>query len=137
MAMGLPCTQSSHKHPGVSGGSWHPRVMTTLAPPTRASEDDPWATADDVLTRVATGDRLALAELYDGTAGRVFGLIRRTVGDPIVAEAVLQGVYVDVWTHAPKFDARRGSALLWLGGVVRRRLLQIPGGREHDDSSGV
>lgn len=107
--------------------------MTTLAPPPRVGEDDLWATADGLIARVATGDQAALAELYDMTAARVFGLIRRTIGDRDEAESVLQNVFVDVWTHATHFDVSRGSALLWISGVVRRRLLQVASCQALDD----
>lgn len=74
--------------------------------------------------RVASGDQLALAELYDLTSGRVYGLLLRAVKNPALAATMLQDVYVDVWTRATAFDASAGAGLTWLGGVVRRRLLR-------------
>ena len=111
--------------------------MTTLAPSPQAGEDDPWAEADELLSKVASGDQAALAELYDATAARVFGLIRRSVGDSDLAEAILQTVYLDVWKRAPNFAAHRGSALLWLGAIVRLRLLESRSGRTFGDASAM
>lgn len=83
-----------------------------------------WASTDALLARVAGGDQLALAELYDATSGRVYGLLLRAVKSRALAATMLQDVYVDVWSHAAEFDASSGTALTWLGGIVRRRLLR-------------
>ena len=98
--------------------------MTTLAPSPSTGEDDPWATTDALLTRVASGDQLALAELYDLTSQRVYGLLLRAVKNPALAETMLQDVYVEVWTRAIEFYVTSAAALPWLGGIVRRRLLR-------------
>lgn len=111
--------------------------MTTLAPSPRAGEDDPWAAADDLLSKVASGDQAALAELYDATAARVFGVIRRSVKDSDLAETILQSVYLDVWRSAPNFETHRDSALLWLGAIVRLRLLDSRSGRTFGDASAM
>ena len=109
--------------------------MTTLAPSPSTGEDDPWATTDALLTRVALGDQLALAELYDLTSGRIYGLLLRAVKDPALAETMLQDVYVDVWTRATEFDVSAGTAPTWLGGVVRRRLLRGAAAQPDDGSA--
>lgn len=97
--------------------------MTTLAPPPPTGEDDAWAATDALLARVAAGDQLALAELYDATSGRVYGLLLRAMKSPALAETMLHEVYVEIWSRATEFDGSTGTALTWLGGIVRRRLL--------------
>lgn len=78
-------------------------------------------TADELLRRVGAGDRAAFAELYDATASRVFGLVRRLVVDPAQAEEVTQDVYLEIWQTAPRFDPARGSALAWMFTLAHRR----------------
>ena len=78
-------------------------------------------TTEELLTRVGTGDRDAFGELYDQTAARVFGLVRRLVVDPAQAEEVTQDVYLEIWQTAPRFDPARGSALAWMFTLAHRR----------------
>ncbi|WP_074260349.1 ECF RNA polymerase sigma factor SigK [Agromyces cerinus] len=82
---------------------------------------EPGPTAEELLTRVGTGDRDAFGELYDQTSARVFGLVRRLVVDPAQAEEVTQDVYLEIWQAAPRFDAARGSALAWMFTLAHRR----------------
>ena len=71
----------------------------------------PAPTPDELLARVGAGDRQAFAALYDATAPRVFGLVRRLVVDPAQAEEVTQDVYLEIWQTAPRFDPARGAVV--------------------------
>lgn len=51
----------------------------------------------------------ALAEAYRRHAGAVYGLARRVLGDPAIAEEVVQEVFLRVWNSPDKFDPGRGS----------------------------
>jgi len=73
------------------------------------------------LTRVAAGDRQAFADLYDATAPRVFGLIRRLLVDPAQAEEVTQEVYLEIWQTAARYKPERGSAISWMLTMAHRR----------------
>jgi RNA polymerase sigma-70 factor (ECF subfamily) len=78
-------------------------------------------TVDELLAMVGGGDRSAFAALYDETAPRLFGLVRRLVVDPAQAEEVTQDVYLEIWQTAPRFDAARGSAVAWMFTIAHRR----------------
>ena len=65
---------------------------------------------DELMSRVADGDRDAFAALYDAVAPRVYGLIRRVVRDAALSEEVAQEALVEVWRTAARFDRARGSA---------------------------
>jgi RNA polymerase sigma-70 factor (ECF subfamily) len=51
----------------------------------------------------------ALAEAYRRLAGAVFGLSRRLLGNPTMAEEIVQEVFLRLWNHPEKFDPERGS----------------------------
>ena len=87
----------------------------------RQAHRHPAPTADELLARVGAGDRAAFGALYDATAPRVFGLVRRLVVDPAQAEEVTQDVYLEIWQTAPRFDPARGSALAWMFTLAHRR----------------
>lgn len=83
----------------------------------------PSATAepDALLRAVARGDEAAFARLYDLVAGRVFGLAKRILRNPALAEEVTQEVLVEVWRTATRFDPNRGSATSWIFTIAHRR----------------
>src|SRR5437867_3201894 len=76
-----------------------------------------------LIARIAEGDREAFARFYDTSARMVFGLIRRVLRDPGVAEEVLQEVFWQVWNEAAQYDPRRGSPASWL--LMRARTRAI------------
>ena len=78
-------------------------------------------TIDELLALVGRGDRVAFGALYDETAPRLFGLIRRLVVDPAQAEEVTQDVYLEIWQTAARFDATKGNALSWMFTLAHRR----------------
>jgi RNA polymerase sigma-70 factor (ECF subfamily) len=49
----------------------------------------------------------------------VFGLAYTVVGDSTTAEEVAQSALLRAWTHADRFDPRRGSVLTWLLAITR------------------
>jgi RNA polymerase sigma-70 factor (ECF subfamily) len=76
---------------------------------------------DNLMRRVAAGDRDAFTALYDAIAPRVYGLIRRVLRDPAIAEEVAQEALVEVWRAAARFDPSRGSAAGWIFTIAHRR----------------
>lgn len=56
----------------------------------------------------------ALAELYRRHAGPVHALARRLLGDPVLAEEIVQEVFLRLWREPERFDAERGSVRAFL-----------------------
>jgi RNA polymerase sigma-70 factor (ECF subfamily) len=78
-------------------------------------------TPEQRLARVATGDKRAFAELYDTTAARVYGLVKRLLVDPAQAEEVTQEIYLEIWQTATRYQPERGSAMSWMLTMAHRR----------------
>ncbi len=72
---------------------------------------------------MANGDEAALAALYDATSPRVYGLVRRIVGDRDLAQEVTLDVYLQAWREAGKFAADRGRPETWLLTIARSRAI--------------
>jgi len=79
------------------------------------------ASPDELLARVATGDQAAFGELYDQTAARVLGLVKRLLKDHAQSEEVTQEVFLEVWQTATRYDPARGSAASWMLTMAHRR----------------
>jgi RNA polymerase sigma-70 factor (ECF subfamily) len=56
----------------------------------------------------------ALAELYRRHAGAIFGLARRVLWNPQLAEEVVQEVFLRIWTAPERYDPDRGSIRSYL-----------------------
>ncbi|NYD70400.1 RNA polymerase sigma-70 factor (ECF subfamily) [Herbiconiux flava] len=79
------------------------------------------ATLESLLLQVAQGDAQSFSELYDRTAARVLGLVRRVLVDHSQSEEVTQEVLLEVWRTAPRFEQARGSAMSWILTMAHRR----------------
>ncbi len=55
-----------------------------------------------------------LAEAYRRHAGAVFGLARRLLANPAMAEEIVQDVFVRLWNQPDRFDPARGSLRSYL-----------------------
>ena len=77
----------------------------------------------DVVQRLASGDRDAVAELYDRHAARVMGLAFRIVRNSSDAEDVVQEVFSQAWRTAPNYRPARGTVAGWLLMMARTRAI--------------
>ena len=78
-------------------------------------------TQTELLRRVATQDRQALADFYDQVAGVLFSTAIRILGDSQEAEEVIQDVFVQIWEKAPMFDIALGTPFHWAVSITRNR----------------
>jgi RNA polymerase sigma-70 factor, ECF subfamily len=80
----------------------------------------------NLLARVAGGDLgHPLEELYDRYAGRLYGLGLRLLGDPGLAEELVQETFVRLWQSAGRYDPQRGSAASFVFTIARRLAIDL------------
>jgi len=77
----------------------------------------------ELLSRSALGDRAAFARLYQATSAKLYGVALRILRREDWAEEVLQECYVNVWRHAPEYNASRAAPMTWMTSIVRNRCL--------------
>jgi RNA polymerase sigma-70 factor, ECF subfamily len=68
----------------------------------------------DLIREAAAGDPAALETLYDRYSRVVYSFALRIVGDPQIAEEVLQEVFFRAWQQGSSFKSSRGSLVTWL-----------------------
>jgi len=80
--------------------------------------------SDQVLDRAREGDRVAQAELFAAYGRAVFGLARRMLGRPDLAEDVLQDTFVEVLKSLKDF---RGEAPvgMWIRRIAVNKCLML------------
>lgn len=79
----------------------------------------------DLIARLRRHEPDALAELYDATHGRAYGLALRVLGgDAASAEDAVQEGYLALWRQADRLSADRGSVEGLLLTIVHRRAVE-------------
>ena len=74
---------------------------------------------ENLISRVALGNRDAFGELYNLTSAKLFGICLRILNDRGEAEEALQETYVKVWRSAAKFATGTASPISWLAAIAR------------------
>ena len=94
------------------------------------AEPDPDADAalEDCITRIAGGDKDALADLYSRTRPAVYGFALSIIKNAHDAEDILHDAYLQVWNAAGGYR-RQGKPMAWVLTITRN--LAISRLREH------
>lgn len=92
---------------------------------------------EDLLIRVAEGDRTAFARLIDrhGRGLRIFAT--RYLGSAADAEDLVQDVFLTVWRQARRFDPGKGRASTWLYRITANRCVDARRRRRFRDLIGL
>jgi len=78
-------------------------------------------TSQELLLRVAQGDRAAFDEVHDRFRGMVRAAATRILGRSQDVDDVCQDVFFSLWCQAGRYDPERGSPSTWIGLLARRR----------------
>jgi RNA polymerase sigma-70 factor (ECF subfamily) len=92
------------------------------------------ADEEDLVRRVARGDRAAFDELYRRTSPWLAVRLRRRCADDELVAEVLQETYLAIWRAASAFSgaAVGGSAVGWVWTIAARRLVDALRRRARD-----
>jgi RNA polymerase sigma-70 factor, ECF subfamily len=77
---------------------------------------------DDLIARIAAGDREAFARLYRECRPHVYRFAVHMCGSPAQAEDVVQDVFVAVIEDAARYRPGRSGVLPWLLGIARNHV---------------
>ena len=88
---------------------------------------------EQLLARIASGDREALGQLYHRTRSAVYALTLSYTKNAQDAEDLMQDTFVRVWDSAGQYRGR-GSAMGWLLAIARNLALMKLREREQQGS---
>ena len=77
----------------------------------------------NVITGMLARDETSLAELYDSTLSKVYGLALKITRKHDLAEEVVEDTYMQAWQEIAKFDSARGPVMAWLMMICRSRAI--------------
>ena len=79
---------------------------------------------DSTLRRIAAGDPDAPRACIARHGGLVWALVRRECGGRLAdAEDLVQEIFIDLWTHAGRFDPAVAAETTFVAMIARRRLI--------------
>jgi RNA polymerase sigma-70 factor (ECF subfamily) len=85
------------------------------------NEQESMVSDNELLRRIAAGDRPAFAEFYDRHATLMFSVACKILHDAGEAEDVLQEAFLQVWEKAGNFDPQLGKAASWAVILARNK----------------
>jgi RNA polymerase sigma-70 factor (ECF subfamily) len=77
---------------------------------------------EELIARIAAGDKLAMQVLFARHHVRVYRFILRLVSNEAQAEDLISEVFLDVWRQAGSFEAR-SAVSTWILGMARFKAL--------------
>ncbi|EAR52627.1 RNA polymerase sigma factor [Oceanicola granulosus HTCC2516] len=78
---------------------------------------------EDMIGRIALGDRKAFAALYAATSAKLFGIALRVLNDRQEAEECTQEVFIRVWHAAGRYQRNGLSPMTWLITIARNKAI--------------
>jgi RNA polymerase sigma-70 factor, ECF subfamily len=87
---------------------------------------------EDLIARIAKGDRLAMKVLFARHHVRVYRFVLRMVRNEATAEDLISEVFLDVWRQADKFEGR-SAVSTWMLSIARFKALSALRRRSDDE----
>ena len=88
---------------------------------------------DEVLKRLARGDKTALEELYHETKSAIYGFSLSITKNPSDSEDVLQETYLKIWANAERYTAK-GTPMSWILMIAKNlSLMKLREKKRHQD----
>ncbi len=102
-----------------------PRIGSCRVAETKASVHHMGGTDALLAARLAAGDHLALAEVFDRLAPAVYSGALRVLGHHATAQDVVQDVFVELWSHPGRYDPDAGPLRAYLTIQARHRAVDL------------
>ncbi len=94
---------------------------------------DPGSHLDEMIKRIAKGDKNALAELYYETKSAIYGFSLSLTKNPADSEDILQETYLKIWSNADSYKAK-GTPMAWILTITKNlALMKLREKKKHQD----
>lgn len=75
-----------------------------------------------ILPRLAEGDKSAVGECIDAYGSLIWGMAKKYSDSLEAAEQLTEQIFLDIWRHAARYDARKFSEPTFIIILCRRRI---------------
>lgn len=107
-------------------------VFLTLVQTTQ-TEYESGSHLEELLKRLAAGDKEALTQLYDETRAAIYGFSLSITKNPSDSEDVLQETYLKIWANAARYTAK-GTPMSWILTIAKNlSLMKLRERKRHQD----
>ncbi|MGW5498769.1 sigma-70 family RNA polymerase sigma factor [Streptomyces olivaceoviridis] len=89
-----------------------------------------WRARRKTTSDAPLGSEKGVSAAYEEYGGELLGFARNELGDPQLAEEVVQEVFLRAWRSSDSFDSRRGSLRTWLYAIARNAIVDARRRRE-------
>ncbi|MEL6720374.1 MAG: sigma-70 family RNA polymerase sigma factor [Bacteroidota bacterium] len=76
-------------------------------------------------------DKRAIEALYDQYSAALYGMLIRMTQNEMLAQDILQEVFVKVWKNGNRYDARKGKLFTWLINIARNTAINTLQSKAH------
>jgi RNA polymerase sigma factor (sigma-70 family) len=76
-------------------------------------------TEEEQVASLRKGDEQAFGILYNSYSRALLGVIKKVVADEVIAEDILQEVFVKIWNNRNSYDASKGRLYTWMLNIAR------------------
>jgi RNA polymerase sigma-70 factor (ECF subfamily) len=83
------------------------------------------ASDEEILERLLARDETTFRSVVEGHGSAVYGIARRVLADPNLAEEVAQDTFVALWRRPGAFDPARGNLRSFLLVVARNKAVDL------------
>lgn len=79
----------------------------------------------ELLVRIAGGDKDALEVIYERYSSAVYSLARYMLRSEAVAEEATQDVFLNIWLKAASYSSSRGQPKTWIMSVAHHKIIDV------------
>jgi RNA polymerase sigma-70 factor, ECF subfamily len=73
----------------------------------------------DLIFLLKNKNEESFSNLYDSYSRALYGIAYKMVQDNVVAEDILQEVFIKIWEHIDKYDSSKGTLFTWMLNITR------------------
>jgi RNA polymerase sigma-70 factor (ECF subfamily) len=74
---------------------------------------------EQLMRMIASRDASALERLYDRYEKTVYAFAYRFAGEAMLAEEIVQELFMRIWNHAERYDVSQGKLTTWMFAITR------------------
>ena len=86
----------------------------------------------ELLVRIADGEKNALEAIYERYSSAVYSLARYMLRSEAVAEEATQDVFLNIWLKASSYNSSRGQPKTWIMSVAHHKIIDVIRSRRRD-----